>query len=320
MINKSNELLQIAKDFIREKTSNVIYACVGGSVGSGRADEYSDIDLIVYTNTDIVFKDVDIIYKDKIIQLKTLHINELPNKHSIKSSPWDLRFLSEITIVKDRKGDFDLIKRWATAYFKSANGRQKIFEQVSNIAAERKKSALDSLDQQNFHSATIAALGAWTETGFLYLFFNHNSSATDLLIPRIQNLKLHFDKFKRVSPFSLGNVSVVSKVLLQFRGYLREKGYDYPDLSEIHDTLCDRKIKRLRNRNEHFNLLFQMYGEALWLYFETSNGIPFEDYFDNLPALLQKGLSKIGFVPLEKKNVKEICRLSDELLASCSIN
>lgn len=313
----NDKLLQIAKDFLEEKTSHVIYACVGGSVGNGNADEYSDIDLTVYTNTEIVSEDIDFFYKDHIIQLEILHIKDLPNQQGIKSSPWDFRFLPEITIIKDNEDNFDKIKKWATDFLNSVNGRKIIFEQVSNIIIKRQKSALEYLEQQRFYSATIAAIGAWSEAGFLYLFFNYNTSSNGHLIPKIQGLNLHFEKFKRVSPFYLKNVSAVSKILAEYRDYLRRKDYDSSGLTEIHDVLCDGKAQRLSNKQEDFNLIFQMYSEALWLYFETSNGQSFENYFNNLPVELQKGLSKLGFVPLEEKNIKEICRLSNELWGYC---
>lgn len=319
MRNKNENLLQIAKDFIRESNMDVIYAFVGGSVGRGEADKYSDVDLTIYTNTNLSSNKSDVIYDGEIIQLETLHIDELPNQHMIEESPWDYRFLSEITIVKDEADKFSKIKQWATTYFGSENAKKKMVKQVSEIVKERTMCAFDYLKQHKFYSATHASMGAWAEAGFLYLFLNHNSLSTGLLIPRIQNLKVHFEEFKRVSPFSIiDDLSEVPVILSRFRKYLRKQGHSYIGLCDIHDTLCERKVQRLLNNNEDFNLLWQMYGEALWIYFETSNGLSFEQYFDNLPNELQKDLSKIGFIPLAEKKVRELCRLSDELLTlSC---
>ncbi|MEZ2660792.1 nucleotidyltransferase domain-containing protein [Aneurinibacillus aneurinilyticus] len=319
MRNKNENLLQIAKDFIRESNMDVIYAFVGGSVGRGEADKYSDVDLTIYTNTNLSSNKSDVIYNGEIIQLETLHIDELPNQHMIEESPWDYRFLNEITIVKDEADKFSKIKQWATTYFGSENAKKKMVKQVSEMVKERTMYAFDYLKQHKVYSATHASMGAWAEAGFLYLFLNHNSLSTGLLIPRIQNLKVHFEEFKRVSPFSIiDDLSEVPVILSRFRKYLRKQGHSYIGLCDIHDTLCERKVQRLLNNNEDFNLLWQMYGEALWIYFETSNGLSFEQYFDNLPNELQKDLSKIGFIPLEEKKVRELCRLSDELLTlSC---
>ncbi len=320
MRDKSENLLRIAKDFIRDSDIDVIYAFVGGSVGRGEADKYSDVDLTIYTNTNLSSSKSDVIYNGEIIQLETLHTDELPNQHMIEDSPWDYRFLNEATIIKDKEDKFSKSKQWATDYFGSENGKKKMIEQVSEIVKERTIYAVDCLKQHKLYSATHASMGAWAEAGFLYLFLEHNSLSTGLLLPRIQNLKVHFEEFKRVSPFSITeDLSEVPIILNRFRKYLRKQGHSCIGLCDIHNTLCERKAQRLLNNNEGLNLLWQMYGEALWLYFETSNGLSFEQYFYSLPSELQNDLSKIGFIPLEEKKVRELCRLSDELLTfSCS--
>ncbi len=312
LINRSSELLQIARDFIKDK--DLICAYVGGSVGRGEADQYSDIDLTVFTLTEVASKKADILYKGEIIQLETLHISELPNQDMIEVTPWDFRFLVEVTILKDEEGKLNELIKWATDYFHSDHGRKKMIEQVSHIVRERIESAFDCLKQQKYYSATIAAMGAWAKAGFLYLFCKEHSLANELMIPRMQSLEV-YHTFKRVSPFNLDvNVLEVQRIISRFRKHLRNKGYSYNDVFEIHDILCERKIQRLSNKKEYLNLRYQMYGEALWLYFETSEGLSFEQYFNQLPNELQNDLSKIGFIALEEKNVKEICELGEELL------
>ncbi|WP_066185546.1 nucleotidyltransferase domain-containing protein [Gracilibacillus timonensis] len=115
MVNKSVELLQVAQDFIKDK--EVIGAYVGGSVGRGEADEYSDIDLTIFTNTETISKKIDVIYKDEIIQLEILHISELPHIVSVEASPWDFRFLDEVTIIKDEDGELNKIKKMGYQLF-----------------------------------------------------------------------------------------------------------------------------------------------------------------------------------------------------------
>ncbi|WP_066185548.1 hypothetical protein [Gracilibacillus timonensis] len=191
-------------------------------------------------------------------------------------------------------------------------------EQVSNIVRERNLSALDFLKEKKYYSATISSMGAWAEAGFLFLYCHFHSLSNELMIPRIQRLEV-YQKFERVSPFHLDvHFLEVQQTIKNFRKHLRKKGYSYYGLSEIHDTLCERKIKRLSNDAENLNVVYQMYGEALWLYFETSEGKIFERYFGHLPNKLQHDLSKIGFVALEENKVKEICQLSEEIVSLSS--
>ncbi|KRG13633.1 hypothetical protein ACA29_08105 [Lederbergia galactosidilytica] len=188
LINKSGELLQVAREFIKDK--ELICAYVGGSVGRGEADRYSDVDLTVFTETEIATKKADILYKGEIIQLETLHISELPNKEMIEVSPWEFRFLLEVTILKDEEGKLDKLIKWTTDYFHAENGRKKMIAQVSQIVRERITSASDCLKQQHYYSATIAAMGAWTEAGFLYLFCHDDSLANERMLPGIQRLEV----------------------------------------------------------------------------------------------------------------------------------
>lgn len=314
--NRSKELIQIATNFVEESNFNVVYACVGGSVGRGEADKYSDIDLTVYSNDNFPSTKMDILSSGEIIQLEIVHINEIPNKQAILHSPWEYRFIIEQEIIKDNNGSYWELQEVATTYFNSINGKNKMIDQVSKIVRERIKFAIECMEKKKDLSANLAAMGAWSEAGFLYLFMNHNTLSTSSLIPQIEKLSQHIQDFKSVVPYSISeDVSNVPLVLRNFRNYLREQGHAYSDLSEVHNTLCDRKIQRLQTNKDNLNLLWQMYGEAVGLYFETSNGVPLEQYFHNLPITIQKGLSKIGFVPLSNHHITELCRLSEELLS-----
>ncbi|WP_228409540.1 nucleotidyltransferase domain-containing protein [Radiobacillus deserti] len=318
MQNRSNVLIELAANYVEELNIDVGYAGVGGSVGRGEADEYSDLDLIVYTNTSVPKNNLDVLYNGEIIQLDILDIAKIPNEQEILEFPWDYRFLSEMSIIKDNDGLLSDIIKSATNYFNSYDGKKKLLEQVSNIVRERIEFANKCLDENRLYSANIASMGAWAEAGFLYLFVNYNLLSTGGLIPVLEKLNNHIERFKNVSPFSMeGELSDVSLILSSFRQHLRDQGHLYNDLSEVHDTLCDRKIKRLLINKERLNLLWQIYGEAVGLYFETSNGLSLEKYFQDLPISLQNGLSKIGFIPLNKNKVNELSNLSKELLAFC---
>ncbi|MFD1739195.1 nucleotidyltransferase domain-containing protein [Bacillus salitolerans] len=315
MQNRSEALMQVAKNYIETLDTKIIYACVGGSVGRGDADQYSDLDLTIYTNECASSSKLDILYGDEIIQLEIVPIDELPDKKVILQSPWDFRFLAEEAILKDEEGSYHDLKEWAITYFNSKNGKQKMIEQVTNIVKNRCKFAMECLETNMNYSASIASMGAWTEAGFLYLYIKDNLLSTGELIPQIEKLNNHMKRFNRVSPFTFTEVSNASMIVSRYRKFLRDQGHTYSSLSIVHDTLCNRKIQRLLNNNEKLNLLWQMYGESVGLYFETSNGLPFELYSQDLPVSLQKDLSKIGFVPLNKSRTNELCTLSDELLS-----
>lgn len=320
MNKRSKDLFQSALNFINESKLNIICAYIGGSVGRGEADTYSDLDLSIYTDSYVSSNHLNLFYQNEIFQVDIINSNELPSKQNITQYPWDYRFLNEIVIVKDKDDILQDIKKFATHYFSSDKSKEKILKQVSNIAEERKRFALDCLEQNKKLSATHACMGAWSESALLYLFCKHNSVSTGSLIPQLQKVNSHINRFKCVAPFSLEHEpNDVSTIIKNFRNYLRRQGYSNEfALSEVQDTLCENKIKRLLNKRDYLNLFWQMYGEALWLYFETSNGISFEKYFEELPITLQEDLSKIGFIPFNEENVKELCTLSDELLAlSC---
>lgn len=316
MNNKSKELIDVAKKYVMESELNIAFAGVGGSAGRGDADEYSDIDLIIYTNDK--FTDAsDVWYGNEIIQLNVMHASELPNESGIIASPWDNRFLTEITIIKDMDNRLSQIKNSAIAYLSSVDGRVKMAEQVGQVVKDRKLFALDSLHGDNLYSATYAAMGAWAEAAFLYLYLCEGSLSTGNLIPRIKKMREHYTRFVNASSISLAEKPADTlNTLTKFRKHLRSKNYLFKsDQSEIQDQLCKRKAQRLVKEEEKFNLLWQMYGEALWLYFETANGKCIEAYFADLPKELQKDLSKIGFKPVDEKQLKALCVLSGELIS-----
>lgn len=321
MNTKSKDLIQIAKQYCKESQFNIAYACVGGSVGRGDADDYSDIDLTIYTGDRFVDKLIDIYYGNKIIQLEVKHTCEIPSIQAINDSPWDNRFLIETRVLKDNNNRFMQIKKQAKDHFSSIKGREKMVEQVNEIVKERELFALDSLNKNKTYTAAVAAMGAWTEAAFLYLFLTEKSLATGCLIPLMQKKENHFQAFTDAATFSLeANSSKILLIIKEFRTHLRKTHPFTFELSEIQDQLCERKGNRLLDESESFNLLWQMYGEALWLYFETNNGKSFEQYVDGLPDYLQKGLSDIGFKSIDEKNVKVLGNLSAELLHLCAEN
>ncbi|MFD2042952.1 nucleotidyltransferase domain-containing protein [Ornithinibacillus salinisoli] len=319
MNEKSFMLLETAKKFINQLNLDIMYASIGGSVGRGNADEFSDIDLTVYTKT--IADDIaqNISFHQNIIQLDIKHTDELPNKERIIASPWNYRFLYESAVIEDTGNRFAEIKDWAVNYYSSIEGRKHVIEQVCNIVKERTQHAFNSLKKGKHYSATIAATGSWTESALLFLFINCNSVDAGKLIREIQNVEDHYNTVKIVSPFfNEVKVKEIIHIMKQFRYHLRNQAYSFEfGIDEIQDLLFEMKAKRLCKKDETVTLLWQAYSEALWLYFETSNGLYFDDYFEMLPKNIRQGLSRIGFTPLKEEQIKILNQLSDDLLNLC---
>lgn len=189
-------------------------------------------------------------------------------------------------------------------------------KQVTKVAEDRIDFALHCLNEEKEYSATNAAMGAWAEAAFLFQFLSSGSLSTGRLIPTIQKIDQHFDRFVNVAPFpSEIDVTEISTIINRLRQELKQMGASFEfGLSTIQDELAERKSKRLIAAGEQLNLIWQMYGEALWLYFETSDGLSFEDYLSTLTVESQLSLARIGFSPSNEQEIKELGRLSVELL------
>ncbi len=296
-----------------------IFAGVGGSVGRGEADEYSDIDLIVYLDDRVSLHKVDLEYNGEIIQLEIHSKNDVPSKGDIVQSSWENRFIAEQKIIIDTNDEFRKLQDWTTSYLYSNAGKKKIVNQVSKIVNERVEFSLKCIEMKKHYSASLAAMGAWSEAAFLFTFVYDHSFSTSNVITQLRTLPHHLERFQKFSPLSLSeDMYEVYNIVRNFRKYLKGQGHTNSELADIHDILCERKMKRLENRNEKLNLVWQMYGEAVGLYFKTSNGLTVEQYFQQLPDQIQEELSRIGFMPLEEDRIEQLNELSKELISIAS--
>lgn len=319
MNKRSEKLVNLGNKIVRELSiSNTRYATVGGSVGRGDADSFSDLDLNIYTCTGSA-NDSMFVYEGEVVQLFVT--DQLPTEEQVKDNPWSFRFILETVPVYDPSGEFHVFKNWAKTYFSSIDGRIKLAKEAIDVVNIRKKWAIDSLNQGNNYSAKLAAGSAWADAAFMYLFFVQDALSTGSLISLMKNVKSNYDEYIRILPFSLdllrNGTGGILRIVERHREFLRLK---YPlssqcfSLSPLQDILIHRKAQRLYHAQQYENMLWQLSGEVFMLFLEFSEGISFEEYFNALPSTLQDDLLSIGFISLDDEQVLKICKLSDELV------
>ncbi|UOQ87167.1 nucleotidyltransferase domain-containing protein [Gracilibacillus salinarum] len=312
MRSRNEYLIHVAHQFINNCEPEVVYASVGGSVGRGEADRYSDVDVTVFTKTAVTSKNIDLYYEKEIIQAEVLPATQLPTKQAIREEPWNYRFITETMIIKDTDGIYQALREWAICYLNSVQAKQKMIQFVSAVVKERCTYAVECIHNHMTISANITAMGAMADAGFLYLFIRKQSCSTEAMFSEV--IHNHKETFMKASPFSLSQDHNISACLRHFRQFLRKQGYNSNQLTDIHDVLCDKKIERLNHANHILQLQWQMYGEAVGLYLETANGLPYEDFQKELPLSLQKELTMLGFSPFSMTQVEQLCSVSQELI------
>jgi predicted nucleotidyltransferase len=319
MNKRSDELRNLANKIVRDlNISNTRFATVGGSVGRGDADNFSDLDLNIYISNGYV-KNSMFVYEGEVVQLFVS--DQVPTERQVKDNPWEFRFILETVPVYDPRGEFHVLKDWVKTYFSSINGRAKLAKEATDVVNIRKKWAINSLRQGNNYSAKLAASSAWADAAFMYLFFAQDSLSTGSLISQMKNINKNYNEYIRILPFSLDLVKDGTGELLRIverhREFLRQR---YPlqsqcfSLSPLQDILVRNKAQRLYNAQEYENMLWQLSGEVFFLFLEFSEGKSFEEYFNALPRKLRNDLVSIGFTTLDDEKVLEICKLSDQLV------
>lgn len=306
---RSNDLIDLAKKFIRRTFTDKCYISVSGSAARGTADRYSDIDLTIYDDDNRLI-DTNSEFHGRIVQVQTARF---PQIEQVYKHPWAHRFLSEIVIMKDQRSRLEKTKNHAVAFFQSPDGRQQMIYEVQKTVEERISAAHQHVAVGRFYSATHAAMGAWSEAAFLHMYLTENALSTGGVIPCIRKNQRWFDLFKKYSPICPCNILTdFTPILHKLRNYLRKQYRDELfDLDPLQDKLVAYKNRRFMQIGDMLNLQWQMYGEALWLYFCTeADHKTFEEFYRSLPDELKRECRLIGFVPLEKQSIDGLCDLS----------
>ena len=98
--------------------------------------------------------------------VRTLNSEEAPiSLETIILNPVDYRFLLEAQPLLDPYGEFASIQQEVRRYYQSEDGRKNTFTQWLNIVENRKKWALQSINQGMMYSATVAGGAVWADAG-----------------------------------------------------------------------------------------------------------------------------------------------------------
>jgi hypothetical protein len=308
----NDELILLAEEYTRENmTDNLVCTFVGGSVGRGEADEYSDLDLNFYIASDLdIETSQNILYKNHIIQLD---IHTLPDIREIHENPWQFRFLQEAKCLYDPKGIFRSLWNESVSYFGSSDGRNLMKKQAFEIIDQRLKWTEESVQNGELLTASIAANSSWVDSAFCYSYFKYGSLATGSLFSKVEGLK-QYQGYRDIC-FNGRTLKVdgLLESLKMYRSYLRDNYSSNFSLESVQDELALRKAARHMRLAEIENISWQLSGEAFWCYLSVANGKSVEKHFKELPERIQKHLIELGFISYSLEQITSIERFAKEI-------
>ncbi len=315
-MTRNDMLLDLGRRCLHElNLPHVKYAFAGGSVGREDADEFSDVDITICVEESATCEPKNLIYEGEFVQVDYATISP----HAISDNPLNYRYLLESKPLYDPLGQFKAIQDEACHYFGSTVGQMETFGKWTKLVEQRKQWALNSIEQNTPYSATVAGGAAWTDAAFMAMFFDTGSCSTGRLIPWME-INFDFQIIKDICKWlvvSDGDVPRMVRAVERFREFLRRQ---YPDrandfvLSPLQDALNAKKAQRLVRTGQLASLAWHFSGEAFWLYLETSNGLPLDQYVERLPKNLVIDLERVGFAKLDSCSIHELCRAADELM------
>lgn len=296
--------------------SEMVFAFVGGSVGRGNDDEWSDIDLTICVADQRYHCNKNIIFEGELVQL---FITYPYAWEAVESNPLDYRFLLESLPVYDPKFAFSSLIEKISIYFRSSPGKQRILTEWTNLVSQRQDWARENLQAGKMQSATIAAGAAIADAAFMSLYFDRGSLSTGDLIPFLDIDSSIFTEYMTICHWldnNEKNVNFVIRTVEHYREHFRNKipeHWNNFDLSPIQDVLMGNKAKRLIRSKQFTNLKWQFSGEAFGLFLSMSQGLTLEEHLCSLPNQLQEDLRIVGFVALSVKEVQRLIELSEEI-------
>ncbi len=163
-MNASERLMALAGGCVAElPVVDKRYAFVGGSVGRGNADEWSDVDVTVCVDGGEPPRAFNLVYEGELVQVDFM---SPPLCGKAELALVDCRFLLESRPVYDPRGEYADLRENVRRRFETNPGRQELFEQWKTVVEERKRWAADSVAHGRMRSAAAAGGAAWADAPF----------------------------------------------------------------------------------------------------------------------------------------------------------
>jgi hypothetical protein len=307
----TERLVNLGRSFIKElKPNDIICAFIGGSVGRGEADEFSDLDLNYYVLEPNIESSSNVSFGDQIIQL---HVHSLPDIKLVYQNPWEFRFLLEARSIHDPDQVLEDLKTQATLFIDSSEGRTLMSSQAKRIVMDRISWMDTCIEKREWISAGIAARSSVIDAAFYYSYFAKNSIAASHLMDNVRGLP-QYNELKAsvfISPIE------VDKLLIsihEYRTYLRNRfGSNYA-LDAVQDELCRRKSKRHLLKQDLDNIFWQISSEALWSFLSISQGASFNKHFLESPQHIQIILKDLGYIPYSIEQLENMRTIAEGII------
>lgn len=310
MNTRSQYLWELGKQYLQDHPQpHMVCAVVGGSVGRGEADAYSDLDLTVYV-ADGRWYDRNDRYMDEVVQL---HVQPFPSWNDVKSSPWEFRFLKEARTVQDVAGTFQPFKSRAVRFFETAEGKEQMFGQAKRIIDLRKQWVEEHLAQSEPISATLASWAVWADTAMLYAYFKHDVLASDQVF-LIMHHVWEGNDWGDCLP-KAGAMDRALDGIQRYRRYGREQaGEERFELSPLQDRLLRNKVNRCLEHGHRDLLDWTLYGEAFFIFLAIAKGQRMEQHLDILPDRLRDDIRQLFFQERSMKQIARMMAFSDKVV------
>lgn len=294
----------------------ILCAGVGGSVGRGTSDEYSDIDVVIYVDNENSCDHFNAVYTGEILQVD---ITTLPAMATVEEHPWEHRFLLETEPIFDPTGILTRLKAAFTDYIHTPKGRQRIFQEQQQRVRTFKQWAYEALQGNQQYAATNAAMATCIDAAFSYAFMERGQLSTSSLLAFLDEqgfMEQLRDAWTLPEMITHEHCLKAVRILENYRANIRERTSETSGfmLSTLQDLLAGKKARRYMQEKKYEQLLWDLNGEAFWISLEASNGLSFDEYYAALPTALQTDLQQLGFLPADLQRVEKLCLLSDMLM------
>ncbi|NKB67993.1 MAG: hypothetical protein GKR89_13110 [Candidatus Latescibacteria bacterium] len=310
-------LMELAQSYV-DSTAYPDLVCVyaGGSVGRGRADDFSDLDLMFWHGDAAgdQLQAANIEYDREILQV---HHAQLPALDLLQTHPWDNRFIEDGAPVYDPNGVYARLHRAFLDFIDSPQGRDLLVAQAREIVATRQQWTRTCLGKGHFHTGAMAAMAAWTDAAFLLGYLDAGSTSTGDPLANLADypqLRRQIETNCPVQPLQdPTELNQRAQAVRAYRHYLGE-GLQHPfALDPLQDDLMWRKVSRLRQHPDPIRSAHELYHQTYWLVLMAFDG-SLEGHLQMLPPQLAADLQGLGFAALGKKQIEHLLEVADQIV------